>query len=135
MLKLAGDADAAAAARSILELETQIATIHWPAAKRRQRDLTYNPHTREELPTFAPGMPWQALLEGAGLGHQPRFVVRESDAVQGLSALFVKVPVERWQQYLRYHYLVVNADVLPKAFDEEAFDFYGHTLHGQPRAA
>src|SRR5256885_12129778 len=24
-----------------------------------------------------------------------------------------------------------NADVLPKAFDDEVFDFYGRTLHGQ----
>jgi putative endopeptidase len=131
MLKLAGDADAAAAAKSILELETQIAGVHWPVAKRRQRDLTYNPHTREELATFAPGMPWAQLLAGADLGQQPRFIVRESDAVQGLSALFVKVPVERWRQYLRFHYLDNNADVLPKAFDDEAFDFNGRTLHGQ----
>jgi putative endopeptidase len=131
LLKLAGDSDAAQSARSIVELETQIATAHWPRAKRRERDLTYNPHTREELASFAPGLPWRALLGGAGLETQPRFVVRESDAVQKLAVLFDKVPVQRWQTYLRYHYLVGNADVLPKAFDDEVFDFYGRTLHGQ----
>jgi putative endopeptidase len=131
MLQLAGDADAATAAKGILDLETQIATVHWPVAKRRQRDLTYNPYSREDLASFAPGMPWQQLLAGADLASQPRFVVRESDAVQALSALFAKVPVERWRPYLRYHYLANNADVLPKAFDDEAFDFYGRTLHGQ----
>jgi putative endopeptidase len=131
MLQLAGDTDAAGTAKGILELETQIATAHWPVAKRRQRDLTYNPHTREDLPTFAPGMPWQELFAGADLAAQPRFIVRESDAVQALSALFAKVPVEHWQPYLRYHFLVNNADVLPRAFDDEAFDFYGRTLHGQ----
>src|SRR5207302_705676 len=52
LLKLAAEDDAAQAARSIVELETQIATAHWPRAKRRERDLTYNPHTREELTTF-----------------------------------------------------------------------------------
>jgi putative endopeptidase len=137
LLKLAGDADAAQAARSILELETQIATVHWPVAKSRERDLTYNPHTRAQLASFAPGFPWQALLGGAGLESQPRFVVRQSDAVQALSALFAKVPVARWRAYLRYHYLAGNAEVLPKAFDDEVFDFYGRTLHGrqeqQPR--
>lgn len=132
LLKLAAVADAAQAARSIVELETQIATAHWPRAKRRERDLTYNPHTREELPSFAPGFPWPALLAGAGLEAQPRFVVRESDAVQALGALFQKVSVQRWQAYLTYHYLAGNADVLPKAFDDEVFDFYGRTLHGQP---
>ena len=137
LLKLAGDADAAQEAQSIVELETQIATAHWPRAKRRERDLTYNPHTREDLPVFAPGLPWPALLAGAGLAEQERFVVRESDAVQALSTLFAQVPLQRWQVYLRYHYLAGNADVLPRAFDDEVFDFYGRALHGtqeqQPR--
>jgi putative endopeptidase len=131
LLKLAGDAQATQSAQSILELETQIATAHWPRAKRRDRDLTYNPETREQLASFAPGMPWPALLAGADLESQPRFVVRESDAVQALAALFAKVPVERWRIYLRYHFLVGNADVLPKAFDDEVFAFYGRELHGQ----
>jgi len=131
LLKLAGRTDAAEAAKSILELETQIAGAHWPRAKRRERDLTYNPHAREELPAFAPGFPWPALLTGAGLEAQPRFIVREPDAVQSLATLFEKTPVERWQAYLTYHYLAGNADVLPKAFDDEVFDFYRRALHGQ----
>jgi predicted metalloendopeptidase len=131
LLKLAGQPDAEQSAKSILELETQIATAHWPRAKRRERDLTYNPHTREELPSFAPGFPWPELLAGAELGAQPRFIVHEPDALQALGALFAKVPAERWQAYLTYHYLVGNADVLPKAFDDEVFDFYGRSLHGQ----
>jgi putative endopeptidase len=131
LLKLAGRPDAAEAAKSVLELETQIATAHWPRAKRRERDLTYNPHAREELAAFAPGFPWPALLTGAGLEAQPRFIVREPDAVQSLGTLFAKTSVERWRTYLTYHYLAGNADVLPKAFDDEVFDFYRRTLHGQ----
>jgi len=42
LLSLAGQADASQAARSILELETRIASAHWPRAKTRERDLTYN---------------------------------------------------------------------------------------------
>jgi putative endopeptidase len=131
LLKLAGQPDAAPAAKAIVELETQIARAQWPRAKRREKDLTYNPVKREELGSYAPGFPWPQLLAGAGLDAQPRFVVRESDAVQGLAALFSKVPVERWRSYFTYHYLVGHAQVLPKAFDEEVFDFYGRTLHGQ----
>lgn len=130
LLKLAGDSDAAQAAKSIPELESRIAVAHWPRAKRRERDLRYNPHARTELPSFAPGFPWPALLAGAGLEAQSRFIVREPDAVQALGVLFQEVSVERWQSYLRYHYLAANADVLPKAFDDEAFDFYGRALHG-----
>jgi len=131
LLKLAGDADTDAAAKSIVELETEIATVHWPRAKRRERDLTYNPYTRDSLASFAPGFPWSKLLAGEGLAEQPRFIVLEPDAVAALSALFEKIPVARWQSYLRYHYLAGNADVLPKAYDDEVFDFYGRALHGR----
>jgi putative endopeptidase len=131
LLKLAGQPDAAPAAKAIVELETQIARAQWPRAKRREKDLTYNPVNREELGGYAPGFPWPQLLAGAGLDAQPRFIVRESDAVQALAALFGKVPVERWRSYFTYHYLVEHAPVLPQAFDDEVFDFYGRALHGQ----
>jgi predicted metalloendopeptidase len=133
LLRLAGQADAAQAAISILDIETRIAQAHWPRAKQRERDLTYNPHGRAELPAFAPGYPWAAAIAGAELQDRPVFVVRESDAVQKLAALFREVPVKRWQTYLTYHYLVGNADVLPQAIDAEVFDFYGRTLNGVPQ--
>jgi putative endopeptidase len=131
LLELAGDTNSAEEARSILDLETQIAKLHWPVAKRRERDLTYNLKTRAELDQLAPDFAWQQLLTADGLSGQQQFVVRELDAVQGLEQLFLSVPVESWRPYLRYHYLVGVADVLPKAFDDEVFDFYGRTLNGQ----
>jgi putative endopeptidase len=131
MLTLAGATDAAQAAKEIVELETRIAAAHWPRAKTRERDLTYNPYDRAALAAFAPGLPWPQLLAGAELEQQPRFIVFEPDAVQALGALFRQVSVQRWRQYLIYHYLAGNADTLPKAFDDEAFDFYGRTLHGR----
>jgi len=133
MLRLAGETDAAAQAASILDIETRIAKVHWPAAKRRERDLTYNLRTRAELDQLSPGFLWQPLLAAQGLDGQTEFVVRELDAVQALSALFKQIPVERWHAYFEYQYLAANADVLPAAFDAERFDFYGHILNGQPQ--
>ena len=133
MLTLAGEKQAAAKAAAVLDIETQIAKAHWPAAKRRERDLTYNLRTRAELQQFTPGFPWQPLLEAQGLAGQPEFVVRELDAVQALARLFKQIPVGRWHAYFEYQYLSATADVLPAAFDAERFDFYGHTLNGQPQ--
>jgi predicted metalloendopeptidase len=131
MLGLIGEPQPEAKAQSILEVETQIARLHWPAAKRRERDLTYNPRTRTELEQMVPGFSWQTLLATQGLDAQPKYVVRETDAVQGLGQLFLRVPVETWRAYFKYHYLVSVAALLPHAFDEEAFDFYRRTLQGQ----
>ena len=133
MLTLAGEKDAAAKAASILDIETMIAQVHWPAAKRRERDLTYNLRTRTELDRLNPGFPWQPLLAAQGLDGQTEFVVRELDAVVALTKLFKQIPVERWHAYFEYQYLSANADVLPAAFDAERFDFYGRTLSGQPQ--
>jgi putative endopeptidase len=132
MLTLAGEKNAAAEAASILDIETQIAKVHWPVAKRRERDLTYNLRTRAELDQLSPGFPWQPLLAAQGLDGQSQFVVRELDAVQALATLLEQIPVERWHAYFEYQYLSANADVLPAAFDAERFDFYGHILNGQP---
>ena len=131
MLTLAGDADAASEAASIVQLETQIAAVQWPAAKRRERDLTYNLRTHSELNELAPGFAWQEFLGAAGVDGQKDYIVREVDAIGASGALFNEVPIERWQSYLRYHYLVNVADVLPKPIDDESFDFYGRTLNGQ----
>ncbi|MGB9331992.1 MAG: M13 family metallopeptidase, partial [Steroidobacteraceae bacterium] len=131
LLGLAGEVNPAAEAQGILEVETRIAKIHWEAAKRRERDLTYNPRTREQLEQLAPGFYWETLLATAGVDAQPQFVVRELDAVQALARLFLEVPPDTWRPYFKYHYLVSMAPVLPQAFDEEVFDFYGRTLKGQ----
>jgi putative endopeptidase len=133
MLTLAGEKKAAAKAAMVLEIETRIAQAHWPAAKRRERDLTYNLRTRAQLEQLTPGFPWQPLLSAQGLASQPEFVVRELDAVQALAQLFKQIPVDRWRAYFEYQYLAAAADVLPAAFDAERFDFYGHTLNGQPQ--
>jgi len=133
MLTLAGEKDAAAKASSILDIETRIARAHWPAAKRRERDLTYNLRTRAQLDQLAPGFPWQPLLSAQGLAGQGEFIVRELDAVQALATVFKQIPVDRWRAYFKYQYLASAADTLPAAFDAEHFDFYGHILNGQPQ--
>lgn len=131
MLALAGDANAASDAKSILAIETRIAQLHWPVAKRRERTLTYNLRTRRELEQLAPGFAWQPLLQAASLQSQQQFIVREIDAIQQLAQEFRRVPIDQWRAYFTYHYLAAAADVLPKAFDDERFDFYGRTLNGQ----
>ncbi len=120
------------AANRILALETEIAKRHWPIAKRRERELTYNPTSRAELIAMLRGYPTASALDSAGLGAAQDFVVRELDAMPKLAALFGKTPVSTWRDYLAYHYLRNTASVLPSALDKEVFDFFGRTLNGQP---
>ena len=132
LLALAGDADAAAAAGRVLELETSIAKLHWPLAERRDRDKTYNARTIADLESQAPDFPWDAALASAELGTTRDVVVAEVTAMEPLARLFRATPITTWQSYLRYHYLLGHASRLPAAVDAEVFAFFGHTLDGQP---
>jgi len=135
LLELGGVARGPAAAEAagrILTIETEIAKQHWPIAKRRERELTYNPKSRAQLFEMTQGFPMAEALEAAGLGKVSEFVVREADAMAPLAALFQQTPVSTWREYLAYHYLRNNASVLPQALDEEVFAFYGRQLNGQP---
>lgn len=132
MLDLAGVADAGDKAERIYRLEHAIAGHHWPPAKRRQRELTHNPHSMAELRALAPGVPWDEMMEAGGLAVD-EVVVREVDAIENLAALFAKTDVGLWRDYLRFHLLNGNSALLPSAFDKASFAFFGTTLRGTPK--
>jgi len=73
-----------------------------------------------------------AFFAAAGLGRQKVFVVWQPSAVSGLAALAASQPLAVWRDYLAFHALDRNSRVLPKAFDDEHFDFYGRALSGVP---
>ena len=132
VLSLASYREAAARADAIVAVEHEIAALHWPRDKSRDRELTYNPKSAAELRAFAPEIPWDVGLASFGARAQDFFVVAQTDAIQGLAKLFRATPIETWRAYLTFHYLSQMAAVLPKAFDDASFDFYGRTLSGQP---
>ena len=100
-------------ADAVYALETKIAEAHWEPAKRRNRDLTYNLKTIEELSAFAPDAPWQDMMNIAGLGDATEVVVREDDAIQNLATILATTPVETWKDYLTFHLIRSNSAVLP----------------------
>ncbi|MEX0645295.1 MAG: M13 family metallopeptidase N-terminal domain-containing protein, partial [Parvularculaceae bacterium] len=130
MLTLAGVVGGEAKATAIYDLERRMAEVHWAPAKRRERDLTYNFKTLDDLRAFAPGAPWDAMLEGAGLTGQTMFVIREYDAIQNLVKILMETPVEAWKDYMKFHLARGYADVLPAAIDEATFAFFGAELTG-----
>ena len=131
MLSLAGASDAAAKATQILALETKIAECHWPRAKLRERDLTYNLRSIAQLEQMAPEFPWKAMLAAGKLQDRTEVNVGQPDAIEKLAKVFTSVPVAVWQAYIEVHYLDAFAAVLPEQFDAEQFDFFGRKLNGQ----
>lgn len=130
---LAGLEGGAEKAQAIFDFEKSLAEAHWEPAKRRNRDLTYNKKTLDELKAFAPELPWDAALEASGLGDQTEFVVREDDAISNTAKIFADTPVETLKAYLTFHQIRNSSAVLPAEMDEANFAFYGTELRGTPK--
>lgn len=127
----AGVEDAAARAQKVLEFETALAEGHWEPVKRRNRDLTYNKMTRDELKASAPGMPWDQFFTDVGLGDQNTLIVREKSAIENAAKVFADTPVDVLKDYLTFSLISNHAAYLPTRFDDARFEFYGKTLRGQ----
>ena len=131
MLKLANYPDAGKAADAIAAVEMKIAEIHWPNEKLRDVELAYNPRTLPELKSSVPDFPWDDALKAGGLQSQNFFLLRNPEPVAGLAKLIRATPIETWRAYFTFHYLNSQADIMPVAFDDAAFEFNGRVLNGQ----
>jgi putative endopeptidase len=133
MFDLAGIENASQKADAIMALETRLAKDHWPRKDRRNRDLTYNKMTMDELVSFAPDYPWKRAAEAAGLGDLNSLIVQEKSAFPKLAKDFTDTSIGDWKAYMTFNALSSFAGQLPKAFDDESFAFYGTILRGQPK--
>jgi putative endopeptidase len=130
MLKLAGFADVDARAARIFALENAIAQIHLSLAENQEVEKANNPWKRSDFPMKAPGLDWEEYFRGAGLSQQSSFIVWQPRAFTGEAALVGSTSLEAWKDWLAYHLIETYADVLPKAFADEHFAFFGHVLSG-----
>ncbi|HEX3809977.1 MAG TPA: M13 family metallopeptidase [Rhizomicrobium sp.] len=133
VLKLAGVADAEAKAAKIVALEIKIATAHVSRTDSEDVLKANNPWKREEFAKRAPGLDWDAFFAAAQLNSQPTFVVWQPAGITGISKLVASEPLDVWKDYLTFHLYDHYAPVLPKAFVDENFAFYGTVLSGTPK--
>lgn len=136
MLEFAGAKDAAGRATKVYALERDIATGSWPAADRRESEKIYNPIPVSGLAELAPGYPWKAHFEAAGIStRSPKgervVIVMERSAFPKLARVFKATPIAVWRDYLTVQYLHSFADVLPKRIDDANFAMYGTVLQGR----
>lgn len=132
VLSLAGVPDAEAKAARIVALETAIARTHWSLVDSEDPEKGDNPWSRAEFDAKAKGIDWTAYFGAAGIGAQKRFVVWQPQAVTGEAALVGSESLETWKDYLAFHLIDRNSNLLPKPFVDERFAFYGKTLSGTP---
>ena len=133
ILQLAAYPDPMGATRRIMDLETKIARAH--ATREESEDFAKGAivWTRAELERKAPGIDWSALLDSAQLGSVEKFQAYHSMAIPKLAALVASEPLNAWKDWLSFHTLNQQANVLPRDFRDASFAFYGTTLSGTPK--
>ncbi|MFY8047706.1 MAG: M13 family metallopeptidase [Erythrobacter sp.] len=154
LLGQAGYEDPEMQAAEVYAFEDKIArTVAWDRAVRRNRDLTYNLLTADELTAISGKVPVAVMLAKIGIEKSPGFVVslmpptpeevaalkldeatlaKIGSGMPGMFALLGETPVETLKAWMIKEFLSGNAAVLPKRFDDASFEFFGKTLRGTP---
>jgi len=132
MLKLAGFSDTDARAEHIVELEHAIAEKHISLAENEDVHKANNAWKQSDFATKAPGLDWTEYFRAAGLSKQTSFIVWQPTAFTGESALVASTALDTWKDWLTFHLIDAYAGVLPKAFNDERFGFFGKVLSGTP---
>ena len=133
ILTLAGLPNAQARAQKIVALETKIAQAHETLEASQSAEKANNPWKRADFDKKAPGVDWGRLLGAAQLGSQQDFIIWQPGAVSKIAALVGSEPLEVWKDWLAFHRINQMSAVLPKAFDDTHFAFYGSEINGQPQ--
>ncbi|MDY0963369.1 M13 family metallopeptidase [Massilia sp. CFBP9026] len=134
MLTLAGGKNAAADAKAIVELETELAKVQWTKVENRDPIKTYNKVELDKLAALAPGYDWQQWLKASGLqGKADYLIVSQPTYLKGFADVLGRMPLETWKAYLQFQTVNGYANYLSKAFVDQRFAFNGTTLAGIPQ--
>ena len=135
MFALAGFSDAAARAKRVFDLETELASHHWDKVASRDSEKTYNLKTWGQLSALAAGADLDLWLNGLDAPESAfsEVVVRQPSFITGLAAMLTEPRLNAWRDWLRWQVIRSSAAYLSTDFVEANFDFYGRTLSGTPQ--
>jgi putative endopeptidase len=139
MFALLGDAAdvTAAEARTVMKIETALATASMKNTDLRDPDKTYHKMTLAELKVLTPGFSWESYFKAVGHPELKEINVGQPDFFRALNEQFTATSIADWKSYLRWHLVNSAAPGLGEKFVNEDFDFRGKTLTGakeiQPR--
>ena len=129
---LAGRPRAAADAKAVLALETELAKIQWTQVESRDAVKTYNKMPLAEDRRRHAGL----RLDGVGqaAGHRQgarRGSIAQPSFFKGFAAMVPTTPLDTWKAWLAAQVITLHAPLPEQAVRRRAFEFFGKTLSGQ----
>ena len=130
-LTLAGDKNAAANAKAIVDFETELAKVQWTKVELRDPIKAYNKVNLTDMAKIAPNYDWATWFKTTGIeGKTDYVIVSQPTYLKGFAELSNKTSLDTWKAYLAMHLVDSYSSYLSKAFVDQRFDFYGKTLSG-----
>jgi putative endopeptidase len=131
LFTLAGRPSAAADARAVLVLETELARAQWSAADSRDPAKTYNRFTLTQMSSDMPGFDWRAWARPQGIHRAGHLIVSQPSFFKQFAAMVQTTPLQTWKAWLIGRHITAMAPYLSDAFASARFDFFGRILTGQ----
>jgi endothelin-converting enzyme/putative endopeptidase len=119
-----------ARAQAVLNLETELAKASMDRVARRNPNNTYHRVPVNDLVALAPAFGWNGYLQNIGVPPIQTLNVATPDFMKGLDAALREASLDDLKSYLTWHVLTTNAQLLPRAFQDEDFRFTSQTLRG-----
>jgi putative endopeptidase len=134
MLTLAGETPAQAMtdATSILAFETKLAEASMTNTERRDPDAIYHPQSLATFEASIEPVSFAPFLEAVHSPNVDSVVNANPKFFPPMVAAVRTADMQTLRAYLRFHLISTFANKLPKAIDDENFNFYGRELEGQP---
>jgi len=130
MFGLAGFSDGAAAAGTIMALETRLAEQNMKKEDARNWSVNYNKVAIEDLPGVMPNFNWEGYLAAADLRGVGALVLFTTDYMTALDGIITDTDIATWKTYLNWSALNQTAGRLTSTLDAQNFEFYGKALTG-----
>ena len=135
MLKLLGSSEpqAASQAAAIMKLETALAKVSLDVTSQRDPHNVYHMMPIKDLQALTPAFNWEDFYPASGSPQFAEVNVAEPEFLKGMNQVIRETDLSTIKAYLRWQLaLSIAGSILPKALDEEKFDFGGRKLAGVP---
>ncbi len=129
VMSLAGFSNGEDIADSVLQIENRIAEAHWDRVQNRQRELTYNKLSIDDLQNLAPAIDWAATMQGLGM-FTDEFIISQPSYFEALSTIWSEVGLAQWRNYISFKLVNAFASYLSQDFIDAKFAFEGGVLSG-----
>jgi putative endopeptidase len=131
---LLGDSPEKAAeeAANVVKVETALAQGSMPRVEMRNPANVYHIMTIAQVQALSPDFDWQVLIDGLGVAKATSLNVSSPGFVKAVNAEIEAEPLSALKSYMRWQVVHRSAPWLSKPFADANFDFFSHTLNGQP---